>query len=98
MTEQEISDVVMAYATGATIQAVRKASADDLWCSIANPPSWNFEDYDYRIKPEPPKLMEQWINVYTDHVSAPYDTKANADEGASVDRIACKHLREVTND
>lgn len=49
----------------------------------------------YRVKPEPPKPREWWINMYEDECSYRYLTRHDADASASPNRIECVHVREV---
>lgn len=73
---------------------------DTLWdrdWHVNNMPAFNFSAYDYRIKPEPPKLLEGWV-AYISSIDAtfgPYKTEAAALEyNRNADRIV--FMREVT--
>jgi hypothetical protein len=52
---------------------------------------------EYRIKPEPPKPREWWINEYASRMDA-YDSREWADLYAGSGRIRCVHVREVLGD
>lgn len=70
------------------------------------PPKWepfdhlvegfDFVRYIYRIKPDPPKPREWWVNVYprTQIVSG-FPSADSADAYQQEGRIACVHVREV---
>lgn len=49
----------------------------------------------YRVKPEPPKPREFWVNVYPGDWHYTYDSREAADRVACTHRIACMHVREV---
>ena len=54
-TTKEIIEIIQAYEKGASIQ--EKEIVDDVeyyakWEDVENP-LWNFENYDYRVKPKP---------------------------------------------
>ncbi len=90
MTHNEMIEVIQAHRDGKKIQA--KSILIDWHDTVLNQPSWNFDVYDYRIKPEP---REWWVNVYPDGDSYWYETKEAADKQTSKYRLECRHVREV---
>lgn len=63
---------------------------------------FNFSYYDYRIKPEPPKPREWWLNIYGNDIDevAMHATAESAErgrEGSEADCV-CVHVREVLPD
>lgn len=64
MTPSEIAKVVLAYENGAEIHA-RRTGCGDLLAWIYTPsPTWNFAEFEYRIKPQAPKKIkvEAWLD------------------------------------
>lgn len=59
MTNQEIIDVVQAHLEGREIETSAKGC--NRWHPTVVAPTWSFDVYDYRVKPEPPKPREFWI-------------------------------------
>lgn len=51
MTEQEIIDVITAHQRGEKIQYRRMK--EKTWYDSVTPPTWNFSQYVYRVKPKP---------------------------------------------
>jgi len=93
MTEKEIIDVVTAFKDGKPIQVSDRGLRG--WVDIRRP-AWDFCNLDYRVKSEPPTPQEIWVNTYSCGLGLDaYDTKYEADENATVSRIACKKFREV---
>lgn len=63
MSPQEMIDVIQAHKDGKKIEFLRKTenlSSEGCWI-IAKIPSWNFTMYNYRIVPEAPKTMHQYL-------------------------------------
>jgi hypothetical protein len=56
------------------------------------------KDFEYRIKPEPPKPREWWINDYGQSLAIPVESRGLADNYAGPDRVRCIHVREVLDD
>lgn len=85
-TTDEILAVVQAFKDGREIQ-FQEGSYEWEDCEC---PNWNFRDYSYRVKPEPPKPREFWL-VKNGYQKCPdfsgYDRKQD-----DVDNI---HVREV---
>jgi hypothetical protein len=76
MTDQEIINVVSAHSSGKTLEYrhIRAVTEDWRACPV---PRWNFECFDYRVKPEPRAI---WVNecdnpsaMYTNVVHRSYD-------------------------
>ena len=59
MTPQEIIDVVTAFANGKEIEC-RRQNKSEMWFPVLDP-EWNFEVYEYRVKPKPRRF---WLNLY----------------------------------
>lgn len=51
MTLEEKISVMTAYSNGKTVQCKAKFLIDDNWDDASNP-EWNWDDFEYRIKPE----------------------------------------------
>lgn len=84
MTTKEMIAVMQAYEAGYKIQFMDK---DDSKWIIASTPSWNFEEYYYRVKPEPRVI---YLNEYKRHDfngSIAVDTPEKARKNAAPDAI-----------
>lgn len=75
MTPDQIIEVVTAFKNGKKIEYYVKISRQ--WKEITDP-SWNFNDYKYRVKPEP---MELWVNLYADGSGLGYTKEVSALSG-----------------
>ena len=79
MTDREIVEVVQAHIDGKEIQAGHRPT--NSWHELleANP-LWQFNDCDYRVKPEPRSI---WVNAYKFDSKEldPFLTEAEALEG-----------------
>lgn len=62
MTHDQMVEVIQAHQEGKTLEA--RDIGTSAWTRCRQPPSWDFRDYEYRIKPEPPKPREFWIWLY----------------------------------
>ena len=67
------------------------------WSNIENPNL--VAAYVYRVKPQPPKPREWWLNVYVDnagylHAGQLHSTRSKADALGNL-RLECIHVREV---
>lgn len=100
MTKENAKDflpLVQALAEGKTIQII--AHDNKNWIDSS---SWNFtkEPKDYRIKPEPPKPKDIWVNeynkelLYSQFFGHETQEKALYEAGEKVARKAV-HYREV---
>jgi hypothetical protein len=94
---KELLPIIQAFAEGKAIQW--RASLYDPWITIDClgdiPDAKGFE---YRIKPEPTKPRDWWINEYANGIGAPYISRDQADECAGSNRIRCILVREVLDD
>ena len=72
-TTKEIIEIIQAYEKGASIQ--EKEIVDDVeyyakWEDVENP-LWNFENYDYRVKPKPKyvpfETAEEFLEAQNEH-------------------------------
>lgn len=100
MSIQEMIDVLVAAREGKTIQWSHRSGPIE-WHDILSDLQviqWNFPYYNYRIKPEPPKPREWWVNVYPADSVYIHSTKADADCAADKDRLACIRVREILED
>lgn len=59
MTHDEMITVIQAHRDGKVLEACDAGTGQWTWCR--QPPSWDFREYDYRVKPEPTKPREFWI-------------------------------------
>lgn len=67
MTDDEIIAVVQAHKEGKQIQAVGVCEGDrDINWRDVHLFYWDFQHYNYRVKPEPRKPREWWAEVYPD--------------------------------
>jgi hypothetical protein len=65
------------------------------WEDCGRSPTF-YPDMTYRLKPQPPKPREFWLNLYGKcKVGSYYSTKEDADYFATPDRVACIQVREV---
>lgn len=95
MKTQEIIDIVKAFENGAIIQWAQKGS--EIW-RVASEPSWNFDSFNYRVKPEPKTIFVNEVAFPSGSCYA-YPTKKQAECAAksgrgNVLRAAVKY-REV---
>ena len=81
MTEQEMIDVLQAHIDGKQIQ-YRRVNMGGEWAN--EKPYWDFDHFDYRVKPEP---LECWVNFYDNNDSWASRTKAQAISKARPDAI-----------
>lgn len=96
MTIDEMIAVLQAAKVNKPIQ-VRDG---DEWVTVCSIPTWNFRDFQYRVKPEP---REWWINVYSNNACHLHLTKDAAVRGRTDghDRLHGEetiHVREVLED
>jgi hypothetical protein len=91
---KELLPIIQAFAEGQTIEWRYKNTTQ--WY-VAQGPTWAHEGVEYRIKPEPPKPREWWINEYASRMDA-YDSREWADHYSTRGRIRCIHVREVLDD
>jgi hypothetical protein len=95
MTDKEIIEVVTAHKDGKPIEGRHVTGTTD-WSDCTIDPAWNFGDWDYRVKPEPPKPREWWFvkNLGSDGAArygwTRYDVKQ-----IGVDYLEQVHVREV---
>jgi hypothetical protein len=93
---KEMLPIIQAFADGRAIQW--RASLYDPWITIDCLSDISLTNVsEYRIKPEPSKPREWWINEYASRMEA-YDSRGWADIYAGPDRIRCIHVREVLDD
>ena len=81
--------LIQALADGKSIQINNMGGWRDLL-----DPSFHFSVDRYRIKPEPPKLRDCWVNFYKSGGSNRFENKHLADI-YGVGRSECVHFREV---
>lgn len=75
--------------------------------SLSNPPDGGWIDWDgrrfnltmaYRVKPDPRKPREWWVNVYDHCRPCVHATRLDADVNAGFTRTECVHVREVLDE
>ena len=88
MTTDEMIEVIRAKARGEAIQIRNNISG--LWhdCGLLNP-CFNFDGFDYRIKPPERKAREFWINTRT------FEAERYAPHGRANKWDDFIHVREV---
>lgn len=59
MSTEESIKVMQAYLAGKLVE-FKPVNTDEDW-KVCGIPRWNFEDYEYRVKPE---RHSGWINIY----------------------------------
>ncbi len=94
MSIQQQIDVMQMASIGKPIE-FRGLSNRGSGSWISNPdPKWNWESFEYRVKPEP---REFWVNIYDrdaiDNIA--HLSKENADRAAGAARVKCILVREV---
>ena len=73
MTIDEKIDLMTAFRDGAATQFRSRRRAGEPWVDCESP-EWNFEDFEYRIRPEPRKPREFWISEFSGRAyAAPFD-------------------------
>lgn len=95
MTIDEMITVLQAYKDGYMIQAKEKNTRGYFEC--LKDPSWNFADFDYRVKPKPKEI---WVNEFPNryHLAAFHHEKDAIDSASDkCVRVAVKY-REVVDD
>lgn len=93
MTHDEIIAVVQAHKEGKVIQSkLRRKELE--WYDTA--PSWDFHNFDYRVKPEP---REWWVNKYHNwtccNMHPTLDEAIKCSTGSPQEPIERIHVREV---
>jgi hypothetical protein len=86
MTDKEIIEVVAAHANGESIQLRYQRGP---WEDVRGTPSWNFGEFDYRIKPQP---LIMYINIYPDNIGYAHFTKDEAKESRGTDGVTKKFI------
>ena len=95
-TTKEIIEIIQAYEKGAQIQ--EKEIVDDVeyyskWEDVENP-LWNFENYDYRVKPKPKYVpfstAEQFLEAQEKHGQAVI-------QYVNKDNTVCNQFRAYVN-
>lgn len=96
MTPSEMIEVLQHFVDGGMIE-FRSTIVDDddylIW-QDAVVPTWNFDDFDYRIKPKP---LELWGNASPDNYFVPHGDKKEAEDHCALGwRVVL--MREVLGD
>lgn len=91
-------DVIRAFATGDSIIQAKGKDPDDRW-EDSYEPSWDFSQYDYRVKPEP---RSWWIVRSVEYPNTPVPLCETQDEAEDYqhDRVhpleyEVVHVREL---
>ena len=71
-------EIMNAFTQGKDIEC-RPHKTDNRW-SEASSPTWDFNSFEYRIKPNPRII---YVNIYDNGYGAVYDTAAKALDGLS---------------
>ena len=95
MKSSEIIEVIKAYERGEKIECKNRSEhLNDDW-GLANSPTWNFAQYDYRVKP---KIKEFWMLFFFDGTNSfPFESEKGAKERAAAhcDVKEIAHFRQV---
>ncbi len=97
MTHDKMIEVIQAHRDGEKIERKMLGVAMAQWalCKTPQHSRFNFDEYDYRIKPEP---REWWVNFYPQFTSGLIGSREAADTEAALQkmfRVKCVHVREV---
>lgn len=84
--------LVQALADGKTIQV--KLGNDSCWIDAKTPTFHEQPPEFYRIKPDPPKPREWWVNIYKAN-AAVHPDKKTADGFMCGGRLECVRVREI---
>ena len=91
MIIEEMIKVLEAAGQKKVIQYKEQTFPQNIWVDVEEP-SWNFDKYEYRIKPEPLKC---WANEYKDRVAFfPTDREAIALATSNAIRVAVPMVEE----
>lgn len=67
----------------------------ETWEDNGGEPAW-YPHFTYRLKPQPPKPREWWVNLYGQgRVGSFYSTREDANTFSTPDRRDCVKVREV---
>lgn len=90
---KELLPVMQAFADGKTLEY--RLSENHPWSTLSAP--WWVSTGDYRIKPEPPKPREFWVNIYPDELrpARAYANKYRAQVYRADGCSETVHVREV---
>ena len=91
MTHDEMIAVIQAHRDGKAIQFCGYGMAG-AWDDVIHP-DWDFANYNYRIKPEPPKPREWWISSHGGFTAPAYPNEASARAYPLAHEVI--HVREV---
>ena len=98
MTPSEMIEVLQHFEAGGNVEFRSTIDDDYLVWQDAVAPAWNFDDFEYRIKPKP---LELWVNVYPEPRSSVgyvfYKSEDNAIRFRGVNGRTV-HMREVLGD
>lgn len=94
MTHDEMIAVIAGQRDGKVIER-RRRGLTERWEQATDCFGFNFTYFDYRVRSEPPKPREFWINSYSSTNLCCRESREEADKHASRDRIECIHVREV---
>ena len=78
MTHDEMIAVIQAHKEGKTIESRARGIGWAKWVTLNEEPSWQFSEYDYRIKPEPWKVVKEAV------LSMEYDQKLSLIQWAGI--------------
>lgn len=96
MTHDEMIAVIKAHKEGKRIQY----NDDGQWRDCpGNDPGWYFGSISYRVKPEPPKPLDVWVNQYFHNgskwVAGVFETEDEAKFAAGRGYLRSVLVREV---
>ena len=78
MTHDEMIAVIQAHKEGKTIESRARGYRWDKWVTLNEEPSWQFSEYDYRIKHETWKVVKEAV------LSMEYDQKLSLIQWAGI--------------
>lgn len=90
---EKMIEIMQAHVDGKAIQVFTSCE----WHELSDP-SWDFKNFEYRIKPTP---LEKWVvvNNETNMVAATFSNKADAENSYyfSLGAYRIVHMKEVTD-
>lgn len=96
MTPDDMIAVIQAHKDGKSLECRKHGESSWLDLTGLNP-LFNFQGFDFRVKIEPPKPREWWINIYGNDMDnvAIHSSEESASRGRAGIDVEVVHVREV---